>query len=183
LRTPPPEDRSLDDDFIDEMRITVENIESIVSSVIRQREAVLVQQLNSNFQILLARSLETLRTQLYDSATPSNSSTSLTPAHPLHGPQPNQPQNVDPTPPTPIPTNSLASVPQIEKVTKVPRAEYTTTSTQSSDSLAKNTITHQSQDSKKKMALLDSILNTEHLANSCKPKHKSIYITCKLSSD
>ena len=145
------------------MPITVENIESIVSSVIRQREAVLVQQLNSNFEILLARSLETLRTQLYASAIPSNSSTSVTPAHPLHGPQPNQPQNVDPTPSSPLSTNSLASVPQIEKVTKVPRAEYTKTSTQSSDSLAKNTITHQSQDSKKKMALLDSILNTEYL--------------------
>jgi hypothetical protein len=40
LRTPPPEDRSLDEEFIDEMPITVENLESIVSSVIRQREAV-----------------------------------------------------------------------------------------------------------------------------------------------
>jgi hypothetical protein len=87
----------------------------------------------------------------------------VTPAHPLHGPQPYPPQNVDPTPSTPLPTNFLASVPGIEKVTKVPRAEYTKISTQSSDSLAKNTITHQSQDSKKKMALLDSILNTEYL--------------------
>jgi hypothetical protein len=96
--------------------ITVENIESIVSSVIRQREAVLVQQLNSNFEILMARSLETFRTQLYASAIPSNSSTSVTPAHPLHGPQTYQPQNVDPTPPTPLPTNFLASIPAIEKV-------------------------------------------------------------------
>jgi hypothetical protein len=157
LRTTPPEDRSLDEDFIDEMPVTVENIESIVSSVIRQREEVLVQQLNSYFETLMARSLESLRTQIYASAIPSNSSTSVTPAHPLHGPQPYQPQNVDPTAPTPLPTNFLASVPQIEKVTKVPRAEYTKTSTQSSDSLAKNTITHQSQDSKKKMALLDCV--------------------------
>jgi hypothetical protein len=52
LRTPLPEDRSLDEEFIDEIPITVENLESIVSSVIRQREAVLVQQLNSNFEIL-----------------------------------------------------------------------------------------------------------------------------------
>jgi hypothetical protein len=115
LRTPPPEDRSLDEDFIDEMPITVENVVSIVSSVIRQREEVLVQQLNSNFETLMARSLESLRTQIYASAIPSNSSTSATPAHPLHGPQPYQPQNVDPTPPTPLPTNFLASVPQIEK--------------------------------------------------------------------
>jgi hypothetical protein len=91
LRTPPPGDRSLDEDFIDEMLITVENIESTVSSVIRQRDAVLVQQLNSNFEILLARSLETLRTQLHASAIPSDSSTSVTPTHPLHGPQPYQP--------------------------------------------------------------------------------------------
>jgi hypothetical protein len=54
LRTPPPEDRSLDEDFIDEMPVTVENIESIVSSVIRQREEVLAQQLNSNFETLMA---------------------------------------------------------------------------------------------------------------------------------
>jgi hypothetical protein len=48
-------------------------------------------------------------------------------------------------------------------VIKLLRAEYTKTSIQSSDSLAKNTITYQSQDSKKKMAHLDSILNTEYL--------------------
>ena len=45
----------------------------------------------------------------------------------------------------------------------MPRAEYTKTATQSSDSLAKNTITFQSQDSKKKMAHLDSILRSEYL--------------------
>jgi hypothetical protein len=151
LRTPPPEDRTLDEEFMEEMPITAENNESIVSSVIRQREAILVQQLNSNFEILMARSLENFQSQLHVSAMPSVSSTSVTPAHPLHGPQPYPPQNVDPTPSTPLPTNFLAAVPGIEKETKVPRAECTKTSTQPCDSLAKNTITYQSQDSKKKI--------------------------------
>jgi hypothetical protein len=63
----------------------------------------------------------------------------------------------------PRPLTSGAVRAAIEKVTKVPWPEYTKTFTQSSDSLAKNTITYQSQDSKEKMAHLDSILNTEYL--------------------
>jgi hypothetical protein len=92
----------------------------------------------------MARSLENLRPQLHVSAISSISSPSVTPANLLHGPQPYPPQNVDPTQSTPLPTNFLAAIPGIDKVTKVPGAEYTKTSTQSSDSLAKNTITYQS---------------------------------------
>jgi hypothetical protein len=111
----------------------------------------------------MAWSLENLSSQWRISAMPPVSNTSVTPANPHDSPQPFPPQNVDPTPLTPLPTNSLAAVPGIEKVTKAPRLEYTKTSTQSSDSLAKNTIKYQSQDSKTKMAHLDSILNTEYL--------------------
>jgi hypothetical protein len=58
-----------------------------------------------------------------------------------------------------IPTPSTVLASTMEKISKVPRAEYTKTATQSSDS----TITFQSQDSKKNMAHLDSILRSEYL--------------------
>jgi hypothetical protein len=91
---------------------------------------------------------------------PTFSTTSVTPAAPPDGFQPRHPLFDDPTTSSPLPTIPLDDVSGIDKVTKVPRADYTKTSTQSSDSLAMNTITHQSHDSKKKMAHLDSILNT-----------------------
>ena len=46
---------------------------------------------------------------------------------------------------------------------KVPRAEYTKTSTQSSDILGKNVITSLSTDSTKRMATLTQVLRTEYL--------------------
>ena len=123
----------------------------------------MLQQLTSNVGNIMARSWENFSSQTHPSTMPPTSTTSVTPAVPQYGFQLRPPDFGNPTPSSQLPTNSQATASDIEKVTKVPRAEYTKTSTQSSDSLAKNTITHQSQDSKKKMALLDSILNTEYL--------------------
>jgi hypothetical protein len=88
------------------------------------------------------------------SATSANSQSSVLPS---------QPVILDLTTFMSIPTPSTVLASTSEKISKVLRAEFTKTSTQSSDSLAKNTITFQSQDSKEEMALFDSILRSEYL--------------------
>jgi hypothetical protein len=111
----------------------------------------------------MARSSEEFSIQFRVSELPTAFNTPAPAVHPLPGHQPSASTNIDLTTSIQLPKTSGAVSAAIEKVTKVPRAEYTKTSTQSSDSLAKNTIIYQSQDSEKKMAHLDSILNTKYL--------------------
>lgn len=145
------------------MPTTRENLLSLVNSVLQQREQLVIERLTSTVENQMARSLEEFSVQWRLHEQPTVFNTPATSAHPLQSHQPSASTNVDPSTLSQLPTSPEVSTVVIEKVTKVPRAEYTKTSTQSSDSLAKNTITYQSQDSKKKMAHLDSILSTEYL--------------------
>jgi hypothetical protein len=125
LRTPPPEDRSLDEDFLEEMPLAAETIQSIITTVIRERETIMLQQLTSNVENIMARSWENFSTQTRPSTMPSISTTSVTPAVPQYSFQLRPPDFGNPTPSSQLPTNSQATASDIEKVTRVPWAEYT----------------------------------------------------------
>ena len=162
-RTPPQIDRSLETEFGDEMPTTRDSLATFVNSVFQQREAMVIEQLTSTVQRQMASSLEEFAIQFRISEVPTVFNTPATSANSQSSIMPNQPVFLAPTTTESISTPSTVLAATIEKISKVPRAEYTKTSTQSSDSLAKNTITFQSQDSKKKMAHLDSILRSEYL--------------------
>jgi hypothetical protein len=119
LRTPPPEDRSLDEDFLEEMPLTAEAIQSIITNVIREREAILLQQLTSNVENIMARSWENFSSQTRPSTMPPTSTTSVTPAVPQYGFQLRPPDFGNLTPSSQLPTNSQATASDIEKGTKV----------------------------------------------------------------
>ena len=145
------------------MPTTRDSLASYVNSVLQQREAIVIEQLTSTVQRQMERSLEEFQMQFLVSEAPTVFNTPATSANSQSKVLPSQPVFLDPTTSMSIPTPSTVLASTSEKISEVPRTEYTKTSTKSSDSLAKNTITFQSQVSKRKMAHLDSILRSEYL--------------------
>jgi hypothetical protein len=140
-RTPPQIDRSLETEFSDEMLTTRDSLVSLVTSVLQQRETVMIEQLTSTVQRQMERSLEEFQIQFRISEVPTVFNTPATSANPQSNIPPNQQVFLAPTTSESISTPSTVLAAASEKISKVPRAEYTKTATQSSDSLAKNTIT------------------------------------------
>ena len=96
-RTPPQIDRSLETEFSDEMPTTRDSLVSLVTSVLQQRETVMIEQLTSTVQRQMERSLEEFQIQFRISEVPTVFNTPATSANPQINIQPNQQVFLAPT--------------------------------------------------------------------------------------
>jgi hypothetical protein len=96
-RTPPQIDRSLETEFSDEMPTTRDSLVSLVTSVLQQRETVMIEQMTSTVQGQMERSLEEFQIQFRISEVPTVFNTPATSANPQSSILPNQPVFLAPT--------------------------------------------------------------------------------------
>ena len=132
-QTPAGIDRSLDDEFNDATPMTRKNMTTLFQQILMNALPDLAEQIKSSI----------LNDVTFNSPLPPTVFNSPVPQIRQPPVPMDLPDLIQPAQPTPIPPSisALAPAATIGKDKKVPRAEYTKTSTQSTDILGKNVIT------------------------------------------